>query len=58
MKLVEFTVYNVGSLVSVNPEAVSQVGMMKDGHAIIHRIDGVSVETSETYEEVCKALVE
>lgn len=38
MKLVEFTVYDVGSLVSVNPEAVSQVGMMKDGHAIIHRI--------------------
>ncbi len=64
MKLVEFTVYNSGSMISVNPEAVSQVGVMpgiqshSGPHTIIHRIDGSSVEVAESYEEVCKALTE
>lgn len=60
MKLVEFFVFSSGSPISINPDAVSQVsvlkGMIVEEHAIIHRLDGGSVEVKELYVEVVKKL--
>lgn len=69
MKFVTFRVYASGYRVAVNPEAVSLVGEMPDRipqigdkdvtyHAVIHRIDGGSVEVTSTYEQAMKALEE
>jgi len=62
MKLVSFKVYGSDARISVNPEAVAQVGTMpgiqvgQNPHGYIHRIDGGMVEVEESYETVLERL--
>lgn len=48
MGFIEVHVHNSGRKVSINTDNISQVGIM-NGHGIVHRVDGGSVETEENY---------
>jgi hypothetical protein len=68
VKLLEFHVFNGGSRIAINPEAVVSVGEMPNRdsstgvkvnealHAEIKRIDGSSVELRESYDSVLEEL--
>jgi hypothetical protein len=57
MKLVEFHVSNSGDLIGVNPDSVIRIGKgVAAGATFIKQEDGSSVEVSEDYATVKKAL--
>ena len=57
MKLVEFHVANSGDLIGINPDSVCRIGKgVASGTTFIKQEDGSSVEVSEDYATVKKAL--
>jgi hypothetical protein len=57
MKLVEFHVANSGELIAVNPDSVCRIGKgAAEGTTFIRQEDGSSVDVSEDYESVKRAL--
>lgn len=60
MKLIKLHVYESGKEVALNVEAISQVGTLEGAHVAPHgyikRIDGGSVETTESYQKVIEML--
>jgi hypothetical protein len=57
MKLVEFHIANSGDVIAVNPDSVCRIGKgVNEGTTFIRQEDGSSVDVSEDYESVKKAL--
>lgn len=61
MFLLEFHLFDNGRKISINSDAIAQVGIISgtqvNAHAIIHRMDGGYVEVQEKYEDVVGALL-
>lgn len=56
MKFVELHVQSSGQPISINPDAIAQIGMSPENTGYILRIDGGSVSVSESYQELLAKL--